>query len=325
MERKTVLVTGIGGNVGQGVLRNIKSLDLEITIIGTDISSFTAGNHLCDCTYQVPYSYDESYIPTIQKIIEKEKIQLVIPTTDYEIYYLSLNQPILKAKVVASDPEIAKIYLDKYLTYTHHKALDIPFSKSWLPSEFEFEVDDIIVKPREGRGSRGIHINPENPKNFSDDFMIQPLHKGIEITTAFYVKRDGSLHGLFTMERELTNGTTSKSKTTKKYDGLLEVIIKKMIQNKGLLGSINLQSIVNDKGEILPFEVNCRISGTNSIRHNLGFQDVKYTIQEYLFNQEPDEVKSIDGVAVRLLYDVIYPNVIDDSELNNNSSNHIIY
>lgn len=325
MERKAVLITGIGGNVGQGVLRNIKSLDLGITIIGTDISSFTAGNHLCDFTYQVPYSYDESYIPTIQKIIEKEKIQLIIPTTDYEIYYLSLNQSVLNTKVAASNPEIAKTYLDKYLTYKHHKALDIPFSESWLPSEFEFEVNDIIVKPREGRGSRGISINPENPKSFSDDYIIQPLHKGAEITTAFYVKRDGSLHGLFTMERELTNGATSKSKTTKKYDELLEVIIKKMIQNKGLLGSINLQSIVNEKGRIFPFEVNCRISGTNSIRHNLGFQDVKYTIQEYMFDQEPDEVKSIDGVAVRLLYDVIYPNVIDESKLNNNSSKHIIY
>lgn len=325
MERKTVLVTGIGGNVGQGVLRNIKSLDLGITIIGTDISSFTAGNHLCDFTYQVPYSYDESYIPAIQKIIEKENVQLVIPTTDYEIYYLSLHQSALKAKVVASEPEIAKIYLDKFLTYTHHKAFNIPFSKSWLPSEFEFEMNDIIVKPREGRGSRGIHINPENPKNFSDDFMIQPLHKGIEITTAFYVKRNGSLHGLFTMERELTNGATSKSKTIKKYDDQLRIIIEKMIQNKGLVGSINLQSIVNDKGEIIPFEVNCRISGTNSIRHNLGFQDVKYTIQEYLLDKEPDEVNTIDGIAVRLLYDVIYPNAENESELNNNTSQHTIY
>lgn len=325
MERKTVLVTGIGGNVGQGVLRNIRSLDLGITILGTDISSFTAGNHLCDFTYQVPYSYDENYIPTIQKIVEKENVQLIIPTTDYELYFLSFHQSVLTAKVVASNPEIAQKYLDKYLTYQHHKKLNIPFSKSWLPSEFEFETDDFIVKPREGRGSRGISINPENPKSFSDDYIIQPLHKGTEITTAFYVKRDGSFHGLFTMERELTNGATSKSKTVRKYDGQLEEIIMKMIETKGLIGSINLQSIVTDNGEIIPFEVNCRISGTNSIRHNLGFQDVKYTIQEYLLDQEPDEIKPIDGIAVRLLYDVIYPNALDESELNNNKALHTIY
>lgn len=325
MEKKVVLVTGIGGNVGQGVLRNIKSLNLDIVIIGTDVASFTAGNHLCDFTYQVPYSYSEDYIPAIQTIIEKENIALIIPTTDYEIYYLALNQSVLNAKVVASNPETAKIYLDKYLTYLHHESLNIPFSKSWLPSEFQNEINEIIVKPREGRGSRGISINPEKPQGFSDEFMIQPLHKGIEITTAFYVKKDGSLHGLFTMQRELANGATSKSQTTKIYDNELREIIEKMIESKGLVGSINLQSIVTDKGEIIPFEVNCRISGTNSIRHNLGFQDVKYTIQEYLLNESPDEVKAIDGIAVRLLYDIIYPNAVNEDDLNNNKSQHIIY
>ena len=325
MEKKVVLVTGIGGNVGQGVLRNIKSLDLDIVIVGTDIVSFTAGNHLCDAVYEVPYSYSENYISTIQSIVKKEKVNLIIPTTDYEIYYLSLHQSDLETKVAASNSETAKIYLDKYLTYLHHKSLNIPFAQSWLPSEFNNEISDIIVKPREGRGSRGIYINPKNPKEFSDDFMIQPLHKGIEITTAFYVKKDGSLHGLFTMERELTNGATSKSQTTKLYDTQLKNIIEKMIQQKGLMGSINLQSIVDGKGEIIPFEVNCRISGTNSIRHNLGFQDLKYTIQEYLLDQQPDEISAIEGIAVRLLYDVIYPNATNERELNNSTSQYIIY
>lgn len=325
MEKRTIMVTGIGGNVGQGVLRNIRSLNLDIRVIGIDISSFTAGNHLCDQTYKVPYSYMNNYIPIIQQIIDKEKVELVIPTTDYEIYFLSFNQSILNAKVAASTAEVAKIYLDKYLTYQHHSKLNIPFAQSWLPSEFDDNIDDIIVKPREGRGSRGIHLNPKNPKEFGDEYVIQPLYKGIEITTAFYVKKDGSLHGLFSMERELTNGATSKSNTNKSFDQQIELIIKEMIKVNGLVGSLNLQSIVDENGNVIPFEVNCRISGTNSIRHNLGFQDVKYTIQEYLLMEQPDEIKAIDGIAVRLLYDIIYPNAIDEEDLNNNLSPHIIY
>lgn len=325
MERKTILVTGIGGNVAQGALRNILSLNLDINIIGVDVSAFTAGNHLCDRTYVVPYAYDDGYISTIKSIIDKEKVDVVIPTTDYEVYYLSLNKATLNTTMVVSDADIAKVYLDKYLTYLHHQKLHIPFAQSWLPSEYNHEANDIIVKPREGRGSKNIHINPANPQGFSDEFVIQPLYKGIEITTAFYVKRDGSLHGLFTMERELANGATSKSNTTKKYDAELERIIKKMIAHKGLYGSINIQSIVDDKGNIIPFEINCRISGTNSIRHNLGFRDVEYTIQEYLLNQQPDEIKAIDGIALRMLSDVIYPNAISTDQLNNNTSQHILY
>lgn len=325
MEKKVVLVTGIGGNVGQGVLRNIKDMNLDIFLVGTDIASFTAGNYLCDATHQVPYSYEPNFISVINSIVIQHNVDLIIPTTDYEIYFLSLHQDKINAKVAASEASVAKKYLDKYLTYLHHDALGIPFAKTWLPSEFNNEVSDIIVKPREGRGSRGIHLNPESPKDFSDEYLIQPLHKGKEITTAFYVKKEGTLHGLFTMERELSNGATSKSKTIKNYDAELEKIILKMIQVKGLKGSLNLQSIVDENEEIIPFEVNCRISGTNSIRHNLGFQDVKYTLQEYLYDQEPDAVQAIDGIAVRLLYDIIYPNATDENQLNNNSSNFKIY
>ena len=52
---------------------------------------------------------------------------------------------------------------------------------------------------------------------------------------------------------------------------------------------------------------------------------MKYTIQEYLFQQEPDEVNTTNGIAVRLLYDVIYPGATNENDLNNNTSNFIVY
>lgn len=326
METKTVLVTGIGGNVGQGVLRNIRDLNCNIKLIGTNVETFSAGNYLCDFTYKVPFAYDEKYIEVIQKIVKEEKVDLIIPTTDFEIYYLSLYKAQIQAVVVASDNELAEKYLDKYLTYLHHSSKGIPFVTSWLPSEFSKQEGEIIIKPRKGRGSRGIVVNPQDPKSFSEEYLIQPLHKGKEITTAFYVKKNGTLHGLFTMERELSNGATSKSKTITKYDAFIkEEIIFKMLQTSGLRGSINLQCIVDEKNNIHPFEINCRISGTNSIRHNLGFQDVKYTLQEYLYNEEPSVVIAKEGIAVRLLYDIIYPGASCEEDLNNRTNNFKIY
>ena len=325
MEKRTVLVTGIGGNVGQGILRNICSLNLPIRLIGTDVESFTAGNHLCDFSYKVPYSYDESYIPTLQQIIDKEQIDLVIPSTDYEVYYLSENKKLLNATILASDSKTSKTYLDKYETYKYLSSNSIAFAKSWLPEDYDFSEKEIIAKPREGRGSRGILINPENPTQLPTGYMIQPLHRGLEITTAVYVNKEGKLHGLFTMERSLTNGTTTESKVVFDYDAEMIIIAQKMIDLGGLVGSFNIQSIVTSENEIIPFEINCRISGTNSIRHNLGFQDVKYAIQEYLLNEHPDEPKPIEGIATRILMDVVYPKSTNFDQLNNNSVQHIIY
>lgn len=322
---KTVLVTGIGGNVGQGILRNIISLNLPIRIIGIDIAGFTPGNHLCDATYRVPYSYDESYIPTIKGIIEKEKVDLVIPSTDYEVYYLAENKEKLGATILASEAQTAKIYLDKYQTYTYLSQHGIPFAKSWLPEEYDFSESEIIAKPREGRGSRGILINPDKPKDLPQGYMIQPLVKGKEITSAVYVNKDGKLHGLFTMERSLTNGTTTESRVVFQYDEAVTEIAQKMIDLGGLIGSFNIQSIVTNENDIIPFEINCRISGTNSIRHNLGFQDVKYAIQEYLLNENPDLPNPIEGIATRILMDVVYPKSTGFEQLNNNNTPHIIY
>lgn len=322
---KTIIVTGIGGNVGQGIIRNIKNSFPEIRIIGIDINSYTPANHLCDKTFKVPYSYEDNFINVIVKIIKDENANLIIPSTDYESYYLSKSKDLLKIKVAASTAKITKLYLDKYSTYLHHLENNIPFAKSWLPEDFDFSVNQIIAKPREGRGSRGILINPENPKSLPEGYMIQELAVGKEITSAIYATQEGEIHGLFTMERELENGTTIKSKVTFEYDLEIKSIAKKMLLTKGLKGSFNIQSIVTIENQIIPFEINCRISGTNSIRHNLGFQDVVYTIEELLLERKPTPAKPIKGIASRILLDVIYPNISDEEDIINQNPKHIIY
>jgi len=327
MDEKTVLVTGIGGNVGQGILRNIRNLQYNIKLIGCDISSFNSGNHLCDKTFKVPYAYENDYIEAVNNIIKECKVDLVIPSTDYEVYYLALNRNNIKTQVVASDSEISQHLLDKYLTSLLFKKYDIPFAKSWLPKDYNQSVNSIIAKPRKGRGSRGIIINPDKVNHLDDSYLIQEMHKGIEITTSMYITKDNKVHGICSMERKLTNGTTSQIIINDKYDSIFLDIANKIANLKGIKGSINIQSIVDKNGQVFPFEINCRISGTNSIRHNLGFQDVKYTLQEYLFDEKPDpvKIKNNKAIAVRILMDVIYPDAKSFKDLNNNSAKHFIF
>lgn len=327
MAEKTVLVTGIGGNVGQGILRNIRSIGYSIKLIGCDISAFTAGNHLCDKTFKVPYSYDNNYVKAINDIVNEYNVDLIIPSTDFEVYYLSLNQKSINAFVLASDSKISKNFLDKYLTYKLFLENGIPFAKSWLPEEYDNSEKEIIAKPREGRGSKGILINPVDTKDLGDNYMIQTLHRGIEITTSVYVNKNKEVHGVCSMERKLENGATSQIIINKTYDSTFLNIAKKIASFDGVRGSFNIQSIVQTDEKIFPFEINCRISGTNSIRHNLGFQDVKYGIQEYLYNERPDSVNIINesAIAVRILMDVIYPEAKCFEELNNKSSKHFIF
>lgn len=325
MDQRKVLVTGIGGNVGQGIVRNIRALKMPIIIAGCNVLDFSAGNHLCDIFFKVPFAYDNEFIPGIAKIVEQEKIDLIIPSTDYEVYYLAKYRDRIPCDIVASGETTAAIYLDKYKSYLHHSEYDIPFAKSFLPSEFNSSVSEYIVKPREGRGSRGLYFNPPSVAGFSDEYMVQELFKGKEITTAFYVNKKKELHGFINLERKLENGATNECWVNRDYDDRLEKILYSIIQHSDIKGSANLQSIVTEDGNIVPFEVNCRISGTNSIRSNFGFEDIRYTIEEYLYGIPLTNPNIIDGVAIRIMMDVIYPNQQRGALLKDNNVEHFIF
>ena len=154
--------------------------------------------------------------------------------------------------------------------------------------------------------------------------MVQKLIRGKEITTAFYVNKNNELHGFINLERKLENGATNECFVNRQYDKELKNILEKMIQVNHFVGSANLQSIVTEAGEIIPFEVNCRISGTNSIRSNFGFEDVKYTLEEHLYNISPSEPNIIEGTAIRVLMDVIYPHQKPEN-IRDNKSEHYIF
>lgn len=303
---KKILVTGIGGVVGHGILRNIRDFYPEIPLIGTNVIKVSSGNYLCDNTYCTAYGFENVFIEQIQKICKIENIGLIIPSTDYESYYLGLNQNFFNCRIATSPPEVTELCLDKFKNYIAFKKVGIPFAESRLPSKYNNEFDNYIIKPREGRGSRGILINPENPQNFDDSNLIQELLDGEELTTGFYINRLGDLHGLITFRRELDQGNTTKAEVIFDYDNELKTIILKMIQNFPFRGSINIQARATKKG-IIPFEINGRISGTNSIRAQFGFKDVLYTVQEYYLNQQPDTPTVKYGSALRIILDLIYP------------------
>lgn len=320
MDKRNVLVTGIGGNVGQGIIRNIRNMDFPIRIIGTNISDFSSGNHLCDIFYKTPFAYEPDYITRIKEIVEYEKIDLIIPSTDYEGYYLALENKKIPCTIAVSPVSTMEIYLDKYQTYLQHKKNNLPFAESFLPSTYKPSGESIILKPRKGRGSRGIFINPPSLSEFTDDeYMVQKLYTGKEITTAFYINKNNEFHGQITMLRTLEQGTTHFCKVTHQYDAFFNELLPKLNKHISIYGSANMQSIVTEKEEIIPFEINCRISGTNSIRSNFGFEDVRYTIEEYLYNLVPSKCSVIDGIATRILMDIIYLNQNNEHTLLNNS------
>lgn len=304
---KSVLVTGIGGVVGQGILRNIIHCGYEIRLIGTNTVPVSGGNHLCDAVYAVPFGDEPNYIPAMKRICNTEKVDFIIPSTDAESYYLALAQHELP-QLSTSSADVAWTFFNKLKTWESFQHAAIPFAETTMPSTYKNNFSEYVVKPITGRGSRNVYINPKHPERFSDEYIIQKLYKGREITTAFYVTKQKKLFGSITFERILQHGFTYQCEVTMKYQKQLDTIIHSIIEHFDIKGSCNIQSIIEESsGCAIPFEINGRISGTNSIRAQFGFEDVRYTLDEYLYGKVPPRPRIRRGSAIRMLMDVIYP------------------
>lgn len=320
---KTIIITGIGGVVGQGIVRNARAMGRDLRIVGVNVLPVSAGNHMCDAVMEVPYAYADNYIQTMVKVVAETGAELIIPSTDYESYYLAKHQEEFAIPIAASPAEVTFFCLDKYRNWEAFSKNEIPFAPSVLPSQFKGEFERYIVKPREGRGSRGIHMQPTDVSSFDDTYLVQQLLEGPEITSTIYVLKDGSMLGSITMRRELESGNTARAEVTKEYDTHIEALAQRMIQAFPFRGSFNIQSKVTAHG-IVPFEINCRISGTNSIRSQFGFNDVAYTIQELLFHETPACPNVLLGSAMRVMVDVVYPEM-KLSDVRNNNDKFYIY
>lgn len=320
---RVILVTGLGGNVGQGIVRSIRAMGRDLRILGTNTEPVSGGNHLCDAFYVVPYAVDAAYVPTMSDVCRAEGVELIVPSTDYETYHLGLATDHLPP-VAVSPPATCLVFLDKLVTAQVFARHAVPFAESCLPSEYRGQFDKVIVKPREGRGSRGIVIDPPDPSAFSDEFVVQRRYEGKEVTTAFYVRLDGTLHGHVTMSRSLTAGMTSACEIDQRHDVNVEAIVQALMKAVVIRGSCNIQSIVTPEGRVVPFEVNGRLSGTTSIRGQLGFPDACWTVQERLGAEPLSPPRVTGGCAVRIMMDVVYP----DSRLQDHldaSKRHFVF
>jgi len=310
--KQNILVTGIGGVVGQGVIKNIRRSFPNFAVFGTDTNPFSTGHFLCDDVKEVPEGNDPDYIQAIKELCSQWSVCLVIPGTDLEMLLLKKHEKQLSCPVAGSPFETVKFCYDKWLCYEALQSRNIPFARSFInDSDIPKHLSQLIAKPRKGRGSRGIIINPKKIGSLLErDYLIQEFWEGIEITTAFFVNRENKVLGEITFKRDLVHGNTTFAEVTFEHRTEINKIIHALIENYSFRGSLNIQSIVTKNGEIVPFEINCRVSGTNSFRYHFGMKDIEYTIQDYLMPEiELQEMTITKGCVVRHINDVVYPGI----------------
>jgi carbamoyl-phosphate synthase large subunit len=176
MKRKSVfanvLVTAVGGIVGEGIVKSLRLANMSemspvyYTIYGVDMDNRATGLYRSDFGLVVPSATSSGYLESIKNIISENGIQAVYVGSDIELNILAVAKPDLesnsKAILITNPPKVIDIARDKWKTFQFLNGSNLPCAMSCLPEDKEEFIEKfgfpIVVKPREGYGSLHFYI-----------------------------------------------------------------------------------------------------------------------------------------------------------------------
>ena len=117
----TLLITGVGGPLGQALIKAARQSSIPVRILGTDRSELSVGLAWVDKKFIVPScTQPAAYLEALRKICAAERPHLILPGSDSELELLAGHAQGLReecgATVVASSPEVLRTSLDKWET-----------------------------------------------------------------------------------------------------------------------------------------------------------------------------------------------------------------
>lgn len=162
--RKTVMILGAGGGGGNNLVRSFRTSSLVGKIIGCNCFAHSVAKSSADKTYLMPESSQANYREELLKVIENEKIDLIVPNNDREVAAISSIRDQLPVLKFLPDHCDVVTCQNKNEFYRALKKNDVPvpsFVQVTSESEIEEnmrqigETEKYWVRPIRGSGSRG--------------------------------------------------------------------------------------------------------------------------------------------------------------------------
>ncbi|AOH47339.1 ATP-dependent carboxylate-amine ligase [Selenomonas sp. oral taxon 920] len=280
-----VLVTGCGGDIGLAIGRILQEERCAAAVIGCDIEADHAGWVFFDDCFVVERATSSNYMDSLMQLVEKEHIDLVIPSSEPELRTLYANDFFgRKDLFLTANKKAMEVGFDKYRTaeFLQKHGLPHPWTQiaaHGMPQEFP-----CILKSRTGCGSKDVRILTEEnncDQVFeSKDEIFQELIEGddAEYTCGLFRSSSGEIRSII-LRRKLRGGLTGSGivETNSEIEELLHAIALHL----DLQGSINVQLRLR-AGIPYVFEINPRFSSTVRFRYKLGFSDVIWSMQDFL-------------------------------------------
>jgi len=313
-----ILVTAVGGDLGQSMIKCLRHSGYPVHIAGCDMNPYAGGRADGDVFYQAPPVTDvEAYTRFLRETLSNGSIDYVFPVSDPEILFYNKHREQfsdLPVRFVVNEPDIIGTFSDKYDTVEFFKTHGLPYPRTWLQEFFTAQPEfPLILKKRSGSGSRDLlTATCDEELQFylkrNSGMVIQEHIPGedSEYTAAIF-SGGGRVHTI-AFRRTLAPGGFSQQVEP----AADEVAAGFPIQVANALGAdgnrfmdVNVQFRYTKRG-CIPFEINPRFSSTVYLRHLFGFRDVQWTLDVLLGKPVPPSPVITKGIGVRKFGEVIF-------------------
>jgi len=262
---KTILITGVGGPAGANLAAML--VERGCHVVGVDLREvpFSEGLFL-----QAPPVLDRQYLPFLRGIVQREDVDLVIPTLTEELPLMAgeWSQQEDTPVVISSEQAVA-IAQDKYWTAKELARREVPVPKFGLPSDFadaqavaERLGWPCVVKPRRGRGGRGVRLLQagEWEQNAwpDEDWIVQEFVPGIDYAPNVFVGEAESF-AVVLEKTALREGITGNALSVERVEA--EDVARTAIlaaQAVGLTGPLDVDIRRRANGQPVVLEINAR-------------------------------------------------------------------
>jgi carbamoyl-phosphate synthase large subunit len=309
---KNILVTGVGGGVGQSVLKALAQTSYRV--VATDSEVLAAGLHAAPNAYTGLYASDARFIDRLLEICLSEQCGLIFPGHDVELLPLSENIDRLKSHgivPVVSSPQVIRSCDDKLATIAFLRSLGLPTPETQMLCDVEGFERPVVLKPQRGGARSRSTFVARTEEEFDlfrqlvdpENCIVQEYIEGDEYTCGS-VTLDGKSLGVIVMRRILRDGDTYKAFV--EHNPQLEASVRTIVEALKPFGACNIQLRVRNR-EAFVFEINARCSGTTAARALAGFNEPKI-IADYLLNGTASTFSIREVTILRYWQELVVPN-----------------
>ena len=165
----TILVTASGAPGTAALLRGLRQNgEREVRLVGVDMAERSVGKHLCDAFHRVPAGSDPGYADTVLEIVERERVDVVLPQSSFDLAGLAAARERFPVPVLVSSLETVERSNDKAETYSLLQRIGVPTIEfrrvaggrqvEQAARELGYPERPVCFKPVFSSGSRGFRI-----------------------------------------------------------------------------------------------------------------------------------------------------------------------